>query len=93
MGYLFFPCIILLKNLRLSGENYFATEERKRKGGQISFRRSLSSITESLYQTGFVVERLLEPLPNPAYAEADPEGYEGLLKFPGLLVVKARKKD
>lgn len=79
------------EEFKLSGENYFATEERKRQRGTVSFRRPLSLMTETLYQTGFVIERVLEPLPDAAYAEADPEGYEGLLKFPGLLVVRARK--
>jgi SAM-dependent methyltransferase len=78
------------EEFKLSGENYFATEERKRKGGQVSFRRSLSVMSETLHQTGFVIERMLEPLPDPAYADTDPEGYEGLLKFPGLLVVRAK---
>jgi ubiquinone/menaquinone biosynthesis C-methylase UbiE len=79
------------EEFKMSGENYFATEERKRKGGQVSFRRSLSAMTEALHQTGFVIERMLEPLPDAAYGETDPQGYEGLLKFPGLLVVRAIK--
>ncbi len=79
------------EEFKLSGENYFATEERKRKGGQVSFRRSLSNMTETLHETGFVIERVLEPLPDPAYSEADSEGYQGLLKFPSLLVIRARK--
>ncbi len=79
------------EEFKLSGENYFEVEERKRKGGQISFRRSLSTMTETLHQTGFVIERMLEPLPDAAYAKTDPEGYEGLLKFPGLLAIRTRK--
>jgi ubiquinone/menaquinone biosynthesis C-methylase UbiE len=79
------------EEFKLFGKNYFEVEERKRKQGTVSFRRSLSMMTETIYQTGFVIERLLEPLPSAAYAEADPEGYDGLLKFPGLLVVRTRK--
>jgi ubiquinone/menaquinone biosynthesis C-methylase UbiE len=75
---------------KLSGKNYFTVEERKRRAGQVSYRRSLSVMSETLHQTGFVIERLLEPLPDPTYADPDPEGYEGLLKFPGLLVVRAK---
>lgn len=78
------------EEFKLSGQNYFETEERKRKHGTVSFRRSLSSLTETLHQTGFVIERVLEPLPDPAYGETDPEGYAGLLKFPSLLVVRAK---
>jgi SAM-dependent methyltransferase len=79
------------EEFKLSGENYFQTEERKRKGGQVSFRRPLSSMSETLHQTGFVIERVLEPLPEATYADTDPEGYAGLLKFPGLLIVRAKK--
>ncbi len=90
-GLLIFSVHHPFEEFKLSGENYFVTEQRQRKGGQVSFRRSLSSMTETLYQTGFVMERVLEPLPEAAYAEADAEGYAGLLKFPGLLVIRARK--
>jgi SAM-dependent methyltransferase len=90
-GILIFSVHHPFEEFKLSGENYFATEERKRNGGQVSFRRSLSSMTETLYQRGFVIERVLEPLPDAAYAETDPQGYAGLLEFPGLLVVRARK--
>lgn len=79
------------EEFKLSGENYFHIEERKRKRGTVSFRRPLSSMTETLHQTGFLIERLLEPLPDAAYADTDPEGYAGLLKFPGLLIVRASK--
>lgn len=79
------------EEFQLSGKTYFDVEVRKRKGGQLSFRRPLSSMTESLYQTGFIIERILEPLPETAYAKVDPEGYEGLLRFPALLVIRARK--
>lgn len=79
------------EEFKLFGENYFEVEERKRKQGTVSFRRSLSSMTETLFQTGFVIERVLEPLPEAAYAETDPEGYSSLLKFPGLFVVLGRK--
>jgi ubiquinone/menaquinone biosynthesis C-methylase UbiE len=78
------------EEFKLSGENYFVTEERKRKHGTVSFRRPLSYMTETLQQTDFVIERMLEPLPDPAYTDTDPEGYTGLLKFPGLLVVRAK---
>jgi ubiquinone/menaquinone biosynthesis C-methylase UbiE len=79
------------EEFKMSGKNYFEIEKRERKGGQVSFRRALSAMTETLYQTGFVIERMLEPLPDAVYGEADPEGYAGLLKFPGLLIIRARK--
>jgi ubiquinone/menaquinone biosynthesis C-methylase UbiE len=90
-GLLIFSVHHPFEEFQLSGKNYFEIEKRERKGGQVSFRRALSAMTETLYQTGFIVERLLEPLPDAAYGETDPEGYEGLLKFPGLLVIRVRK--
>jgi SAM-dependent methyltransferase len=79
------------EEFKLFGKNYFEVEERKRKQGTVSFRRPLSSMSETLYQTGFVIERVLEPQPELAYAETDPESYQGLLEFPGLLVIRTRK--
>jgi ubiquinone/menaquinone biosynthesis C-methylase UbiE len=90
-GLLIFSVHHPFEEFKISGQNYFEIEHRERKGGQISFRRSLSSMTETLFQAGFMIERVLEPLPDAAYGETDPEGCAGLLKFPGLLVIRARR--
>lgn len=56
-----------------------------------SFRRSLSEIGESLVDSGFALERLLEPRPTHDFKSADPGGYERLMRHPSFLCVKARK--
>jgi len=55
------------------------------------FRRPLRSLTDPLSQAGFVIERILEPDPAAALAEADPKGYERLCRLPAFLFVRARK--
>lgn len=55
------------------------------------FRRPLSSFTEPLAQTGFVIERLCEPRPDETLRTADPKGYEQLSRLPAFLLIRARK--
>ena len=93
-GQLLFSVHHPFSEFKSSGQHYFVTEKREREGSagrQISYRRSLSSITEALYQTGFVMQRVLEPIPVADYVQAEPDSYAELLKSPGLLVVKAQK--
>lgn len=80
-------------------ENYFLTErvEMCWKGFGVpvlmpSFRRPLEAAIESLYESGFLVERLLEPRPTFEYEEKDPEDYEKLSKQPSFMCVRARKR-
>ena len=56
------------------------------------YARPVSALTEALAVAGFVVERLLEPLPTPHFERAEPELFERLSKMPGFLVVRARKE-
>jgi ubiquinone/menaquinone biosynthesis C-methylase UbiE len=59
--------------------------------GPISYyRRPLTAMFEALREAGFVVERLVEPQPTAAFREADPEGYERLMKEPCFIVMRAR---
>jgi hypothetical protein len=44
-----------------------------------------------LVRAGFVVERVLEPLPTQAFKETDPEDYEKLSRSPGFMCVRALK--
>lgn len=55
------------------------------------YRRPLTRISEDLDASGFVVERLLEPLPTEAFRKVHPEGFEKLSKNPWFLIVRARK--
>jgi len=54
-----------------------------------SYRRPLGSMTEALYQAGFLIERLIEARPTLQYKEADPEGYEVVSKRPSFLCIRA----
>ena len=81
-------------------EDYFATErvETEWTGFGIrvrmpSYRRPLGAMFAPLAETGFVVERIIEPRPTEAFRRADPEGYERLSKQPGFLCVRARKRS
>jgi SAM-dependent methyltransferase len=55
------------------------------------FRRPLSDITEALSDSGFVIERLVEPKPTEAFRAVSPRGYERLLRAPTFLLIRARK--
>jgi SAM-dependent methyltransferase len=80
-------------------EDYFATEQVaalwKGFGGEpvevFQFRCSLTTLTEALWRAGFVIERMIEPLPNDAFKQADPEHYAELMEFPVFLCIRARK--
>lgn len=56
-----------------------------------SYRRPLSAVIEPLLAAGFVLERLLEPLPTEEFREKEPEEYEELIRRPGFMCVRARK--
>lgn len=76
---------------------YFETEPVEQTWGTLGvvrfFRRPLSDITEALSQSGFVIERLIEPKPTNAFREASPQAYERLLRAPAFLLIRARKSS
>ncbi|MCF6137363.1 class I SAM-dependent methyltransferase [Pseudalkalibacillus berkeleyi] len=79
-------------------ENYFATElltdEWETNNGKVEvqfYRRPLSEVFKPLYLNGFVIEKVLEPLPTEAFRKAVPEQYERLKKRPQFLFVRAQK--
>lgn len=57
-----------------------------------SFRRSLAHTLNPLLQSGFVLERILEPLPTEEFKHTDPDGYVQLCKMPMFLCVRAGKR-
>lgn len=67
------------------------TEEWRGLGTVQFYRRSLGAITRALAATGFVIEQMVEPLPTDEFRAVHPEGYARLLRFPGFLLVRARK--
>ncbi len=54
------------------------------------YRRSLTSITEALWQAGFVIERLIEPLPTEEFRQTDPKHYDELMTCPAFICFRAR---
>ncbi|MDP9315723.1 MAG: class I SAM-dependent methyltransferase [Chloroflexota bacterium] len=73
---------------------YFATqlvEEEWAGLGRVQFyRRPMSAIVNALTQSGFCIERMLEPQPTPEYQQVHPSGYEELMSFPHFVVIRAR---
>lgn len=84
---------------RHSDHSYFATVQvsdtwRSLGGAPVTvpfYRRPLTAITEALWQNGFVIERLIEPQPVPEFQQADPEGYDKLMRQPGFIAIRARR--
>jgi SAM-dependent methyltransferase len=56
-----------------------------------SFRRPLSAIFNTVMESGFGLERVLEPKPTDEFKEADPKHYEELSRQPCFLCVRAKK--
>jgi SAM-dependent methyltransferase len=54
------------------------------------FRRSLTRITGALADAGFLIERLIEPVPTDAFRAVKPESYARLLQRPEFLIIQAR---
>jgi SAM-dependent methyltransferase len=78
--------------------NYFATErvclDWRNFGKTVNmpyFRRPLSAMIDPLIESGFVLERLFEPRPTPAFANEDPHHYQKLMRQPGFICFRARK--
>jgi SAM-dependent methyltransferase len=74
-------------------ESYFTTEllEDEWSTGKVRYyRRPLTAMIDALAETGFLVERILEPQPTDAFRSVDPEGYERLSKNPWFIVIRAR---
>jgi hypothetical protein len=52
----------------------------------------LSAALNPLLEAGFVLERILEPIPTEQFKQADPKGYEQLSRQPGFLCIGAAKR-
>jgi SAM-dependent methyltransferase len=57
-----------------------------------NYRRSLMNITETLHETGFLIERMIEARPTMDYKRADLEGYEKISERPSFISIKAIPK-
>ncbi len=79
-------------------ENYFETKKVQTDWTgfdevvtMTSYYHSLSTITEALSNSGFVIERLIEPKPTREFEKADKKRYDNLMKFPVFICFKALK--
>ncbi|WP_459192355.1 class I SAM-dependent methyltransferase [Halosimplex sp. J119] len=74
-------------------ESYFQTEQLVQDWGEMqprNYRRPLGEHLNPLADAGFAIERFLEPTPDPAYREVDPEKYDRLTTVPRWECVRAR---
>jgi len=76
------------------GGSYFeprVIEETWSRGWQVRFWLApLQTTCQELFDAGFLIERLVEPRPQPAAEALDPEGYERLMREPrGFLALRA----
>lgn len=79
---------------RFATEDYFRTERVKDYWewvGDVEFyRRSLTEIFSSLADSGFVAEKVVEPIPTAEMCAATPDSAAELMKQPEFLIVRAR---
>jgi SAM-dependent methyltransferase len=81
------------------GDDYFATyeiDDEWEVGGRTTrvryWHRPLSAISRALSESGFAIERLEEPPPDPVVREIDPEAWDKLTKRPWFLFIVARRE-
>ncbi len=81
------------------GADYFATEyaEDEWRGFGVPvvmpcYRRSLGTILSSLIETGFAIEKFLEPRAGEEVKKRDVSSYERYHRLPGFLAIRARKR-
>jgi SAM-dependent methyltransferase len=82
---------------RRLGGSYFAEEpytETWSKGWDVTaWRMPLSVMTEEFTAAGFLIERLVEPLPEPAMAEEHPRDHEKLIATPAFVLFRLVKRS
>ncbi|HUQ47826.1 MAG TPA: methyltransferase domain-containing protein [Gemmatimonadaceae bacterium] len=80
--------------VRYAPDNYFEIEhcvDTWNWLGTVEFyRRPLTEISSSLADSGFIIERLLEPIPTEAFRAVKPDSYAKLMRQPEFLIVLAR---
>jgi SAM-dependent methyltransferase len=57
-----------------------------------AYRRPLGAMTAALFESGFVIEQIVEPEPTEACRQAYPANYERLSKHPVFICFSARKR-
>ncbi len=56
-----------------------------------SYYHSLSKITEALYNSGFIIERIVEPKPTKEFEKVNKKQFDSLMEFPLFICFKAVK--
>jgi len=89
---------LLFKRKRKS-KNYFQTElvGLTWRGFGIpvyipGYRRPLSALLNPIIEAGFIVDRIVEPLPTEKFKKADPKNYRKLMRMPAFICIRARKE-
>ena len=81
--------------LRLGGSYFLDTgvvEEEWSSFGRVRFhRQTLTQVVDELADAGFVIERLLEPQPQPSARDVNEDDYLALQQQPGFLALRLRK--
>ena len=82
--------------VRLGGSyfEYAAITETWSKGWEITaWRMPLARLTEEFAEAGFLIERLIEPAPDPAMERSHPETFERLSREPAFILFRLRPDD
>jgi len=80
----------------IHGGSYFDVypiRETWSRGWEVRYwRMPLTQVADEFAQAGFVIERLVEPLPGPGMAEQFPADHEKLSREPGFIAFRLRKR-
>ena len=77
--------------------NYFAVEhvvDHWDWCGDVEFyRRSLTEIVDSLSDSGFVIRRLVEPVPTDEFRQHSADSFAKLMNQPAFVIIVAEKRE
>lgn len=80
---------------RFQTRNYFAVEHIVDEWEWVDriefFRRPLMEIVNSLTESGFVIDRMVEPAPTAEFKVQNPDSWERLMNQPEFLIARAHK--
>ena len=80
---------------RFQTRNYFAVEHIVDEWEWVDriefFRRPLMEIVDSVTESGFVIDRIVEPVPTAEFKAQKPDSWEKLMNRPEFLIVVAHK--
>ena len=68
------------------------TDHWKWVGDVAFYRRSFTEIFDSIFDAGFEVEKVVEPVPGEEFRAASPRDYEKLMRQPAFLILRVRSQ-